>query len=304
MSTLFSFAKPIAGGTIGQPFKVLVSSTPHPSDGPAQSSSFVRIAPIQASSDEKGGAQKIGKEEEGSFEVIPEAVSTTPTSEVIDNLKRPKKLLLMDKQGRMVRLGKPSMKGLVRKDETFNPSISTPKINRHPSDNATYRLTRIVRTDAFLTTSTSLDTTGSLTFLLSALPGISDCTSLFDAYRVLAIEVWIFPRFSTNTDRSYNPGLLATAVDYDGGTATYDELSQYPNVMVSSGLEGHYRSWAPGVIFVTPGPASSGLVVSPWLDCADTGVAHHGLNYGITPTSQVQTYDRVTRFHLEFKRVR
>lgn len=298
-SSVFSFIRPIAGGTVGQPFKVMVQNPP-----PSVKSSG------KSEQKEKGGVQgEVVEVNEDCVVIDREIVSTAPkTAENADALVPQHKVLLMNKKGQRMRLGKPKHKfngkELVEKDRIFDDVLTMPKINRHPSDNATYRLTRMVRTDGFLASSTTLDTTGSLTFLLSALPGISDCTSLFDAYRVLAIECWIIPRFQTNTDRAYNPGILATAVDYDGGTATYDELSQYPNVMMGTGLAGHYRSWAPGVIILTPGPSSAGLVISPWLDCADTGVAHHGLNYGITPTSLVQTYDRVTRFHLEFKRVR
>lgn len=291
-SSLFSFAKPIAGGIAGTPLKVLGKNPPrHDDDG------SILVTPM---------GSYVQVEEKKIVAGIDENPEVAPES--AEKVGAPKKLMVLNKAGRRFRLGKPKQKfagkEIVAKDCVFNDVSRMPKINRHPSDSAVYRLTRMVRTDGFLASSTSLDTTGSLTFLLSALPGISDCTSLFDAYRVIAIECWILPRFQTNTDRAYNPGMLATAVDYDGGTATYDELSQYPNVMMDTGLAGHYRAWAPGVVILTPGPSSAGLVISPWLDCADTGVAHHGLNYGITPTSQVQTYDRVTRFHLEFKRVR
>ncbi len=226
------------------------------------------------------------------------------TESCAPTVKGKRKLIGVDPvTGKRSMLQKPSKKGLVSKDKVFSVNTSEPMIGRHPSDNALFRCTRIKRYDAFLVSSTSVDTTGSLQFTLGDLPGTSDVTSLFDVYRIVAIEVWIIPRFSTNTDRSFNPGLLGTAVDYDGGTATYDDLAQYPNAMISSGLDGHYRSWAPGVL-TTSAASNVILTTSPWIDCANTSIAHHGLNYAINPTSLALTFDRIDRYHLEFKRVR
>ncbi len=229
--------------------------------------------------------------------------STTSDSVAVRPMVR-KRLLGVDPlTGKRKVLAKPLRKGLVDKDKVFSVTATEPFIGRHLSDNALFRCTRIKRYDGFLVSSTLTDTTGSLQFTLGDLPGTTDVTSLFDVYRIVAIEVWIIPRFSTNTDRSFNPGLLGTAVDYDGGTANYDELAQYPNAMISSGLDGHYRSWAPGVLTTT---AASNVILttSPWIDCANTSIAHHGLNYAINTTSLALTFDRIDRYHLEFKRVR
>lgn len=239
-----------------------------------------------------------------SFFGLSQPVTPAKQEEAKKEASKPKKLVLLDKSGKRITLRKPSKKHLVDKDRVFNVNTNMPKIANHPSDSQVYKFTRLLKSEALITTSTSLDTTATYTFLLSALPGVTDLTSLFDAYRIVAMEVWFIPRFSTNTDRSYNPGMFCTVVDYDGGTNNYDELAQFPNAMISSGLDGHYRAWAPAVIMLTPGPSSAAIVTSPWLDCADTGVAHHGLCIGVTPTSQVQTYDRVVRYHIEFKRVR
>jgi hypothetical protein len=191
----------------------------------------------------------------------------------------------------------------IAKDQTFANLSLMPSIGYHPHNDLVYKFTRLRRVDGFLTSSTSLDVTGALTFTLGEVAGYSEFTALFDIYRIVMIEHWIIPRFSINTDRSYNPGLLASAVDYDGGSTNYDGLTQYQNAMISSGLEGHFCAFKPGVLYDVQS-SNAAFVTSPWLDVAEYGLIHHGINYAVTPTSLAQTWDRVVRFHFEFKRVR
>jgi hypothetical protein len=246
---------------------------------------------------------KAGKEE---IPDVPVLVRTSEPAAKIQGIKEKKKLVIFKNgvKSKIQKLTKSELRdNSIHKDCCFSNLSLMPSIGSHPHNDLVYKFTRMKRYDGFLSSSTVLDTTGSLDFTLGDVADASDFTTLFDLYRIVLIEHWIIPRFSTNTDRAYNPGLLAAAVDYDGGTANYDQLTQYQNVMICSGVEGQYVTWKPGVITTVQ---ASDLVfrTSPWLDIASTAVVHHGLNYAITPTSQVQTYDRIVRYHFEFKRAR
>jgi len=157
-------------------------------------------------------------------------------------------------------------------------------------------------------TSSALSATfGGLAFMVSSLDQISSLTALFDQYRIIEIEVWIIPRTTNNTVTS-NTGLLATVVDYDDDTVlgTLGAALDYTNVVVGTGIEGHYRRFKPHAAMAAYSGAFSAFanVESPWIDAASTGVRHYGLKSVWTATDIAYNSDILVRLHTEWRNVR
>ncbi len=173
--------------------------------------------------------------------------------------------------------------------------------------NQTYTLTRTQVFQAWLVSSTSVEVDAAAVFHLNDLPDYSEFTNLFDQYRIKSIEVWLIPRSNEQFTASDNPGLLASAVDYDdSSTVSRSGLLEYSNVLESNGLNGHYRKFVPAAAVpayngVTPGFTS---VSSPWVDAAYPGVEHYGFKAAISATGSVYTFDLQFRCLLEFRNSR
>jgi hypothetical protein len=136
-------------------------------------------------------------------------------------------------------------------------------------------------------------------------------TALFDQYRIVETEYRFVPRYVAADNNVVNAGLFHSVIDYDDSNllaAVTDALS-YNNC----------RMWSPGqnmnklVLHFKPHVALAAFsgaftsyanVVSPWLDCASSGVTHFGIKTAWTATSAVLVMDLYIRVKAEFKNLR
>lgn len=126
----------------------------------------------------------------------------------------------------------------------------------------------------------------NMSFALADLPDVSDFTNLYDEYRLVAVQVRIEPQFSANfpwanqsgTQLYTAPRIYAT-VDTDGfgGIMTLNQMLQHGNMKFSRPGAGLTVTVKPKFQSVVD-TAQTAKNTKGWLDCANTGVKHYGIN--------------------------
>lgn len=197
---------------------------------------------------------------------------------------------------------------LLPRDGKLFSAIGQMQIWKVPTNNTILPIMQTyVHANSPFNSSTTVSTFGGLYFTVGALDQISSLTALFDQYRITEIEVWIMPRTTNNTVTS-NTGLFASVVDYDDDTvlSTFATALDYTNVVVGTGIEGHYRRFKPHAAMAAYSGAFSAYanVESPWIDAASTGVRHYGIKTAWTATDIQYSSDVMVRLHTEWRNVR
>jgi len=178
----------------------------------------------------------------------------------------------------------------------------------HVANENTYKLSQFVNVGT-ITSNVATAVFAAFAFVASAIDQISSLTAVFDQYRIDELEVWFWPKIAPGTGTITDPGLFATAVDYDDATAlsTYNQALDYQNVLVSDGRQGHYHRFKPHAAIAAYSGAFTSFAnqASPWIDAASTGVQHYGVKGAWTSTDTTgYTYAVQARFHMSFRNVR
>jgi len=193
------------------------------------------------------------------------------------------------------------------RDGTLFNSTGKPPVTKIPSNNRVYPFVQEINGSPFLSNA-ALPQGIAYAFRLSDIPQASSFEAIFDQYRISAIECWLIPRTTSLAGASANAGLLATVVDYDDNSSTtvLNDLLQYSNVVVGSGLDGHYRHFVPHIAMGAYSGAFTSFanVEKQWIDCGSPGVYHYGIKVVWTVTDSVYTLDSMFRLHFEFRNVR
>lgn len=150
--------------------------------------------------------------------------------------------------------------------------------------------------------------TASRTFSLDACDIVGDLTAVFEQYRIIRVEVWLQPSFTTVAEAAPENALWCTAVDLDDA-ATPTSLAQLMNrqgAQVSPLTNSHYHSWCPHVaspVYQGAFTAYSDPVIQPWIDCGYPAVQHFGLKGACSGTSSTTAISIRARFTVEFRGV-
>lgn len=155
----------------------------------------------------------------------------------------------------------------------------------------------------------------ALSFTLSQAPEYTEFTSLFDEYRICALEVTFKPKFNMMTVTSPTAvvtPLLYTAIDYDDATvpASAAELEEYQTCVVTNFNRSVKRTIVPknATAVYQSTTATSYGVARPWLDCAYASVPYYGLKAvvegGAIGQVALQAWDISVKYYLEFRIVR
>lgn len=155
-----------------------------------------------------------------------------------------------------------------------------------------------------LTTSTSLPTYGSKSFVASDLDNITSFAGVFDQYRIDMIEVLLVPSKTEVTSASSGAGSYVSCVDVDDAAtpATYGQLLGYSNAQSSSGTAQHYHRWVPQyAVAAYSGAFTSYSASRGWIDCGSPNVQHYGLKIASTATNEVTAITVHTRYHISFR---
>jgi len=95
------------------------------------------------------------------------------------------------------------------------------------------------------------DNTGAYSFVLSAVPGYTEFTSLFDQYRIAMVRVVWRPRFNMSAIQAVstdvNP-LMISVIDYDdASTLTITQMLNYQSYKETRFDKDHVRCIAPRI---------------------------------------------------------
>ncbi len=197
---------------------------------------------------------------------------------------------------------------LVNRDGTIFNNNGRPPILKTPSNNGIHNIVQSYEASPWMNTSASVPTFAVANFVASNVDQIGALTAVFDQYRFARIEAWITPRVTSSNSSSQNVGLLHTVIDFDDSTnlSSVAQANDYTNVVVSSGLDGHYRTFVPhAALAAYSGTFTSyANVEAPWIDAASTGVQHYGIKAACTTTDVTYMYDLVVRIHMQWRNVR
>ncbi len=128
--------------------------------------------------------------------------------------------------------------------------------------------------------------------------GFSDYTTVFDQYRLVAIEIRFSPRLTAQqfSSSDVNPRLW-TAIDYDdNNTPSRAIITQYETCVTTPPSCGIVRCFQPHAAQALYNGAFTGYgnVGSPWCDVASTTIQHFGIKAvvesGGGAQSNLQTY--------------
>jgi len=170
---------------------------------------------------------------------------------------------------------------------------------------AIFRITQEYISQAFFTSSTSVQTFNNFAATVNLLDQISHLTAIFDQYRIPMLEIWLVPQRATTNTCGSN---VASVIDYDDNTnlTTYAQALDYVNCVSTEGRFAHYRKFVPhcAVAIYSGAFTSYENVTAPWIDAASTGVLHYGIKVASTQASAVTVYDLTVRLHTEWRNVR
>lgn len=143
---------------------------------------------------------------------------------------------------------------------------------------------------------------GGVSVYTTALPNLSEFSSLFDQWRLKDVLVRLDIAFGYQglaSNPVITPGLYYVADYDDSGDATINDLLQYPQCQVHNFYRNGYE---PFQVSLSPKPlrdvAGSGvstgygpMPVAPWLRTSDMSIPHYGLKIGLDWMGKVQTAD-------------
>jgi hypothetical protein len=155
---------------------------------------------------------------------------------------------------------------------------------------------------AYFTTSTVSNTFAGTFFALSSMTDASEYASVFDQYRIMAVEITIMP--STLTVAGLT-GHLISAIDYDDvSSITPAANAQKSTAIITNLQDTMVRSFTPKIALAAYSGAFTAYSVGPahtWINTASPTVQHYGHKLTANPTTSAITYDLYTRVWFQFR---
>jgi hypothetical protein len=163
----------------------------------------------------------------------------------------------------------------------------------------------------FLVQSSSAFVGVAYNFALSQVTDSTQLLTVFDQYRVNAIEIFLRPVAMPITATVQPIGVMYTVIDYDDSTplTTAVYMLAYDNCIATSTVESQRRCFKPRVANALYGGStftSYGNERAPWIDSTSYTVPHYGLKAGVDQgnSTQLQTWSLVANVELEFRQAR
>jgi len=157
-------------------------------------------------------------------------------------------------------------------------------------------------------TSTTGPVYGAVRITLDSLPDYTECTALFDAYRILQATVTFFP--SQGMPPSTTTSSLFTVIDYDDDTnlSSIGGAMEYPSCMQSvagSIVERTFNPVAANAAYAGTFTSYARMPRTTWVDAGSPGVRYYGLKWAIdTNTTAITLWTISLRVILQCKNVR
>lgn len=154
-----------------------------------------------------------------------------------------------------------------------------------------------------IASSTIAEVDGAISLALNNLPGYTSLTTLFDAYRIVAIRCQFIP-----TSNTYSAGATApifTALDYDdNATTVISSLQQYDTLKISPATSYFERSFTPRAakaVYAGAFTSFGQLTRWDWIDSGSPGVVYYGLKYGVPLNAAGVSWTVLTTYVVECK---
>lgn len=152
---------------------------------------------------------------------------------------------------------------------------------------------------------------GAIGFALNDLPDYLEYTSLFDAYRIVKVELTLYP-YRVAGVNPLGPTLinLYTVTDPDDATPiAIDAMRQYANFRVTPALRVFRQTIYPKVapqIYNGVAAAYAQPTGPVWIDCANVDVLHYAFKWNYDNASAAGEFGWrfEGRYFLEFKGTR
>lgn len=144
-------------------------------------------------------------------------------------------------------------------------------------------------------------TGAAYSWTLSAIPSVSEFTSLYDQYRIRKIVMTFYPRYNSHGSNDYTATFTqipswVSAIDLDDSTTptSANELLQYPGAKLHPWNRPFKRVIYPRSAMAMYSGAFTSYGSAPgkqWLDCASDGILYYGLKMYTTTYSSANNGD-------------
>jgi len=166
--------------------------------------------------------------------------------------------------------------------------------------------------DQWLSQNSSSFSAATYSFQLNQITDATSLQTVFDQYRVLAMEIVLRPHATELIAATALPvGTVYTVIDYDDTSAllTGNLYTAYDNCIVTNTGTAQRRCFRPRVASALYGGTaftSYGNIPAPWIDAASNTVPHYGMKAGVDQgaSTQLNTYSLYVTVEIEFRQVR
>jgi hypothetical protein len=138
------------------------------------------------------------------------------------------------------------------------------------------------------------------------LTNFGDFNAIFDQYRIMELETWIYPQNTGVT--AVNVSNYYTVIDYDDANTPGStiELLQFTNVTKNAVTQGVYRKWRPHIASAVYSGAFTSFAneKSTWIDVASGSVQHYGIKLALDPSAGTVNLIVDVRIWVQFRNVR
>lgn len=147
------------------------------------------------------------------------------------------------------------------------------------------------------------DTLVGYNFNLTEVPGYTEFTALYDAYKICGLKLRFLPYYSQSTDQGGNDPFapfsssnnlrIFTCLDYNDSSApvSINAIREYQNCKVTSYNKGHKRYFRPIVNLESTGNTTIQVFSgkNPWISTGTPALQHYALKLGIDTSLLVNT---------------
>jgi hypothetical protein len=154
-----------------------------------------------------------------------------------------------------------------------------------------------------ITTSTTVDTSGSYPVNLTNCPEYASYVAIFDSWRIAAIEWTLVIYQGANVTQAP----IYTVIDYDDSTNLTSQAAalEYDTVMITAGNAVHRRVYKPRVAVAAYAPSAFTSFAqgqqNQWIDTASAGVPFYGIKAYCAASGQAVTWSVNQRILYQFK---
>lgn len=175
------------------------------------------------------------------------------------------------------------------KKRTYRKKFTKRMIVGNPRQKVYYYKRFCVRL-AVLAANVGNDTFASYFFTLDNLPGYTEFTSLYDAYKFCGVKIKFLPSFSqqiadsttTTTGWStFNNLRIFSVIDYNDATTpvSINDLRQYQNCKMTQYVKGHQRYFKPK--YLEDNTVTLFTSKNPWIATTRPDVGHYAIKLGV-----------------------